>query len=298
MKKIIKFFDPAIKRKSDSTKKNLFYYQDNIPMPAEIEISESGTCNRKCSFCPRSAPGFEDKKEFISEDLHLKLCKELAEFSYRGTVRYSGFVEPLLDKNIYKLIKMTRTYLVNSNIEMVTNGDVLNIKRLKKLFDSGLNTILISVYDSKEDAEIFQSMCEDAGLKKTQFVIRHRYLPPEKDFGITMSNRAGMMEHAEYKIMPLTKSLDLPCYYPSYTFFMDYNGDVLMCPHDWGKKKILGNLTKESFFEIWNSQMAEVVRMKLIRGDRNFSPCSTCDVKGTLIGKEHAKAWKNKADNK
>ena len=58
-------------------------------------------CNRKCSFCPRSDPNFEDKKEFISDKLHKKLCDELSELNFQGTIRYSGFVEPLLDKNIY-----------------------------------------------------------------------------------------------------------------------------------------------------------------------------------------------------
>ena len=65
-----------------------------------------------------------------------------------------------------------------------------------------------------------------------------------------MSNRAGLMANAEYKIKPLEKKLNTACYYPSYTFFLDYNGDVLMCPHDWGKKRILGNLKKESFLKI------------------------------------------------
>ena len=46
-----------------------------LPLPTEIEISESGTCNRSCSFCPRSAPGFEDKKEFISNTLHEKVMQ-------------------------------------------------------------------------------------------------------------------------------------------------------------------------------------------------------------------------------
>ena len=35
-------------------------------------------------------------------------------------------------------------------------------------------------------------------------------------------------------------------------FFIDYNGDVLMCSHDWSKEKILGNLNENNFFEIWN----------------------------------------------
>ena len=75
-----------------------------MPLPSEVEISESGTCNRKCSFCPRSDPNYLDVKEFIKPALHTKLHKELAELNFSGTVRYSGFVEPLLDKNIYNLL--------------------------------------------------------------------------------------------------------------------------------------------------------------------------------------------------
>ena len=83
-----------------------------------------------------------------------------------------------------------------------------------------------------------------------------------------------------------------PCFYPSYTFFMDYNGDVLMCSHDWGKKNILGNLNTSSFIEIWTSHLSEVSRKSLLKGNRNFSPCNVCDVQGNLIGKQHGTAWK------
>ena len=71
-------------------------------------------------------------------------------------VRYSGFVEPLLDKNIFNLINEVKTKLPEARTELVTNGDVLNKNRLKKLFEYGLNTILISVYDGPEDAERFK----------------------------------------------------------------------------------------------------------------------------------------------
>ena len=124
-----------------------------MPLPSEVEISESGICNRKCSFCPRSDPDFKDVNEFIKPNLHSKLIDQLKEYDYSGVVRYSGFVEPLLDKNIYNLINEVRTKLPNARREIVTNGDVLNGKRLKKLFDSGLSTILISVYDGEDDAK-------------------------------------------------------------------------------------------------------------------------------------------------
>ena len=35
-----------------------------------------------------------------------------------------------------------------------------------------------------------------------------------------------------------------------------------------------------------------MVRKRLIESNRNFSPCNVCDVKGDLIGKDHAEKWK------
>ena len=128
-------------------------------------------------------------------------------------------------------------------------------------------------------------MCKDANLTKSQYVIRHRYYSEKQDFGLTISNRAGMMENAEYKISSLDEPSKDKCFYPSYTFFMDYNGDVLMCPHDWGKKIILGNLNLKSFIEIWFSKKAMNIRSMLNSSNRNFSPCNVCDVDGTLMGK-------------
>ena len=286
------FLDTNIPYKSKSVEDRiqLIKHQGKmLPLPTEIEISESGTCNRVCSFCPRSDPGFEDKKEFISDVLHKKLCLELKEINYRGTIRYSGFVEPLLDKNIFNLIKMVRKNLSESNIEIVTNGDPLNLKRLNKLFESGLNKILISVYDGKEDAQKFEDMCISANLGEDQYIIRHRYYSEEQDFGITLSNRAGMMEKAEYKIKSLKEPLNNPCYIPSYTFFMDYQGDVLMCGHDWGKKVILGNLNKEKLLDIWFSKRSMRIRKMLNKSNRNFTPCNVCDVEGTFMGKKNSK---------
>tara|TARA_B100000767_G_scaffold275335_1_gene311797 strand:- start:2814 stop:3698 length:885 start_codon:yes stop_codon:yes gene_type:complete len=286
-----KFLDPNIGNKSKTVEEKiqLFDYEGvKLPLPTEIEISESGTCNRSCSFCPRSAADFEDKKEFISNELHEKLCTELQKLNYKGTIRYSGFVEPMLDKNIYNLISMVKDFLPDCNVEMVTNGDPLNLKRLNKIFQSGLNRILISAYDGKEDADKLEDLCKEAQLSGDQYIVRHRYYTEEQDFGITLSNRSGLMENAEFKIKSLKEPLKNPCYIPSYTFFLDYQGDVLMCPHDWGKKIILGNLNKENFLDIWFSKESMRIRRMLSNSNRNFSPCNVCDVEGTFMGEKNS----------
>ena len=291
-----KFIDPNIKRKSDIIQNSLQFDRSNkIPLFSLVEISDSGTCNRACSFCPRSNKDWINKfdnKEFIEPELHKNIVSQLKDLDYSGIVMYSGFNEPLLNKSIYKNITQTRSYLPNAKIELITNGDAHKEKRLVKLFESGLSTLLISVYDGPEDMDKFEKMCSGVNLDKDQYVIRKRYLPPEKNFGITMSNRAGLMENAEHAIPSLKEPLKTPCYYPSYTLFIDYNGDVLMCSHDWGKKNILGNLKKEKIMDVWLSDNAMMSRKNLANGDRGFSPCDVCDTGGSLIGEKHVEAWK------
>ena len=291
----MKFLDKNIKRKSKIVDDTLQFVEGSkIPLPSVVEISDSGTCNRSCVFCPRSDPKWIkefDNKEFIKKNLHEKICKELSEYNYSGIIVYSGFNEPLLNKACFENVARTRKYLPNAKIELITNGDVLNLERINKLFSSGLSTLLISVYDGPEDMIKFKNLCAEANLNENQFVIRNRYLPPEEDYGITMSNRGGLMENAAHSIESLKKSIKEPCYYPSYNFFIDYNGDVLMCSHDWGKKNILGNLNKNTILDIWMSENAKKSRFNLANSDRDFSPCNVCDVKGSLIGETHAKAW-------
>lgn len=290
----MKIIDKNIIRKEEIVKSRIQYYNYKnfeIPLMSVVEISNSGLCNRKCSFCPRSDPNYPDINEFLSGKTHTKIFSELSELNYNGMVIYSGFVEPLLHKKIYENIAEAKKFLPNSQIEIITNGDVLNIKRIKKLFESGLSTLLISVYDGPKEEERFYELCKDADLKQHQFIIRNRYLPSEENFGLNLSNRSGLLKDALYSVQPLKNSLKTKCNYPAYNFFIDYNGDVLMCSHDWGKKYILGNVEKEKIIDIWGNEKFDRARKKLLNKDRNFTPCNKCDVSGELIGSEHAKKW-------
>ena len=96
------------------------------------------------------------------------------------------------------------------------------------------------------------------------------------------------MTNAEHKIQALKEPLKKPCFIPSYTFFLDYQGDVLMCPHDWGKKIILGNLNKEKLIDIWFKSKSIKIRKTLNKSNRNFVPCNVCDVEGTFMGEKNS----------
>ena len=107
-----------------------------------------------------------------------------------------------------------------ARIEIITNGDVLNLKRLKKLYDAGLDRMQISLYDGEEQHKSFINLGKKLNLTSEKYVLRARYLPEENNFGITLSNRGGMLENSEYKIPARHTKLNEPCYYPNYKFFL------------------------------------------------------------------------------
>ena len=63
------FLDPNIDRKSKIYDASFKLMEDGVPLPAIIEISNSGVCNRVCSFCPRSDPNYNHVNQFISQEL-------------------------------------------------------------------------------------------------------------------------------------------------------------------------------------------------------------------------------------
>jgi len=244
-------------------------------------------------FCPKSDPNYPNKAEFINPELVEKLTSELGELNYRGILVFSGFCEPLLDKNIYSLIRISRNNLPHAQIELVTNGDVLNVSRMQRLMESGLSMLIVSAYDGEFQVKHFQDMARQADIDINKLLVRPRWLPEEEDFGITLNNRAGAMQDAAYSIGGIKEPIKSGCNYPFYALFMDYNGDVLLCPHDWHKKLVVGNMSRESFVDVWRSQRIEEVRNSLHREDRCFSPCDRCDVSGLIMGNDQYQEWVN-----
>ena len=58
-------------------------------------------------------------------------------------IKVWSFIQVLMNlcstKNVTKILQEQR-YLPKAKIELITNGDVLNLKNITKLFDAGLST--------------------------------------------------------------------------------------------------------------------------------------------------------------
>ena len=88
-----------------------------------------------------------------------KLCKELKEIEYRGSVVLCGYGEPMLHKDINIISKKLSEV---SFVEIVTNGDTLNAKKIRDLYANNVNKLLISMYDGEHQIEKFNKMALEA----------------------------------------------------------------------------------------------------------------------------------------
>ena len=295
------YIDPSTYRKSQILDDRIKIF-DELPVFSMIELNLLARCNRSCSFCPVSSETFyqdfyDGKLGKLELDLYDKLLDDLSQINFSGLIAYSGLSEPLLHPKINHFIARSKEVLVNARVEIVSNGDVLNKKRLNNLFINGLDTISISLYDGPQQVEYFNKMQAELGLRADQMILRRRYYL-NGDYGLTISNRAGLIDSNEFRSEKDKKVFKLPlrksCFYPFYMLKIDYNGDVTICSHDWRKKGSVGNIKKEKIWDIWKGNALKLIRENLAKKYRNFSPCDECDVYGDLMGREHFDQW-NKA---
>lgn len=289
------WLDPNLQRKSlimEGHMSSEEYQRAGFPLFSLFEMSITGLCNRTCEFCPRVDPAvYPNRNENLSLDLHEKMMAELNQLEYSGIIGFSGFSEPLLHKELDQLIAISRAACPRSRLEVYTNGDFVTVEKLVRLFEAGLTSIHISLYDGPHQLEEFAKIREATGLGGHQVILRDRYYSSEEGYGLVLSNRAGMIDFKKTGVKPLTAPLRHKCFYPFYMMMVDHKGDVMLCSHDWGKKLVVGNLSKQTIVEVWAGELIRTARNRLGNADRSFLPCSGCDVKGTHIGGEHYARW-------
>lgn len=263
------------------------------PPFSHVEFSITGLCNRACVFCPRRDPAaFPNRREYLSLEVYERVLLDLAAIGYRGGISYSGFSEPLYHKHLIEMIAMTKRIVPAALLRLNTNGDMLKPAKMAAIHEAGLDDLLISLYDGPEQHDKFLAMARAAGVPEEWVIMRIRYLPPEEGFGLSLSNRGGTLKGLEHLgVATPPEPLRAVCNYPLYLIVVDYDGAVLMCPHDWGKRYVVGNVSDESIIAIWSGERMNTARQRLMAADRAFGPCATCDVRGDVQGRHHFDVW-------
>lgn len=284
-KKVNKQIKINIKRRTVIVDDQLVYHK-GVPIPSWIELSIIDVCNRSCSFCPKADPKIAPNTyQKMTMSLVEKLTNDLKKINYQGSVTLCGYGEPMLHKGVFE---MSKKLAEASFVEIVTNGDTLKPDTINKLYNSNVNKLLISLYDGPDQVTKFNKMAKEAKVPEDFVILRDRWHGADKDYGLKLTNRTGTINIGNQDSIGTFTY----CNYPSYSVLIDWNGDVFLCPQDWQRKMTTGNIEKEDFFKIWTGSTISKFRKNLLEGKRCDKPCTECNAEGTVLGKNHASAWK------
>ena len=274
-----------LKRVDELINKSTKTTDDGIPLPSWIEISPTDFCNRKCLFCPKGDDSIAPNQRLeMPKQLCEKIATELKDLNFKGTVMLAGYGEPMAAKN---LISAINTFSAVCNTEITTDGDYLTIKSINEMVKAGIGKILISMYDGEFQIKKFEELFSKSGVGLDKYVLRDRWYTENGDFGVKLTNRAGVVKAGHQKeINPNNR-----CFYPHYSMMVDWNGDVFLCTQDWHRRIKAGNLNIHSLYEVWTSNIMRKYRCHLYKGERDLFPCNQCNAMGTLHGEKHAEIW-------
>ena len=123
-------------------------FSDGKCAPFEkIYLATTNCCNGKCGFCPAG----NDKSMrpvFLSSEILEKLISELCSCSFTGKISLHGVNEPLLDPRLEDICRMFKTRLPECRLQILTNGKLLTLDRLRNLLPV-TDQIDIHVYDDR-----------------------------------------------------------------------------------------------------------------------------------------------------
>jgi radical SAM protein with 4Fe4S-binding SPASM domain len=126
--------------------------KDVLPLntPVSILIDPSNVCNFKCTFCPTGNIDMRRKSKRpigrMSYELFKKIINDISKFESKiNIIKLYKDGEPLLNKNIYKMINYAKKKNITNDLHITTNASLLNRENTANLINAGIDSIKISV---------------------------------------------------------------------------------------------------------------------------------------------------------
>lgn len=292
---------------------------ENLPLstPYVVQFFPIYACDFTCQYCHHSIP-VKDRK-FVTEwpvmkfSLFQKCIDELAEFPEKiRTLRFVGMGEPLLHKDIVKMVRYAKEKDIANRIEILTNGSMLTHDMSDGLIAAGLDRLVISLQGTS--AKKYHDVCGvDIDFDKFVDNIRYFYehksetqiylkivdiaLDDEKDkkryfniFGdicdtIGIENTVPIFPDVAFndnldKMQGEKTQFGLPmkhvkvCPQAFYTMQINPDGKIVGCYAVY-YPRILDDCNYRSLPDIWNGEGYTLFRRQMLDGRENV--CKFCE---------------------
>lgn len=109
------------------------------PFIAYIDICNY--CNLRCPLCPTGQGRHERKQDMMSVEAFRKIMEQIGKYLY--VVRLDSWGEPLLNRNIFKIIECAVSFGIY--VSFSTNLNILRSGDAERLVKSGVSEIYVSM---------------------------------------------------------------------------------------------------------------------------------------------------------
>jgi len=289
--------------------------KNSIIIPERLLLETVFGCNARCKMCPVHLPTSR-KKGVMTFELFKYVIDELGPYKYHiQLIDLFGMGEPLLDNNLDQKICYAKSKGFK-NLAIATNADLLNEKKVSQLYQSGLDTIIISIDGScKETHERIRIntnfnrivdnakraiLIRDKGDFKTKLIFRfiiqdenkqewphfQQYWLPliakergDKITGYEMHTWGGEFQlHKDSRKKRVPQ--EIPCHHLFDRLVVLCDGTVSMCCSDLHQSKYsFGHVKDDSPMNVFNSKKANAFRKIHTEGNRyKMKICQECSI--------------------
>lgn len=189
-----------------------------------------------------------------------------------------------LEQSGLDILNFSVDALTEETYNKIRNG--LDFKRILKNIDNVMNSnynksLLVSFVKQKSNVHEFKEFKKywlKKGLPTLSFSICNRSgdVPDFEKFCLP-SPSSDIRSHFKSNIF---KVMTKCCISLLAEFNILWNGEVVLCSNDFGKKMILGNINDSSIKEIWNGPQYQAIRMLQYKGEyQKISVCRNCSLR-------------------
>jgi MoaA/NifB/PqqE/SkfB family radical SAM enzyme len=275
--------------------------------PAHVQIQTIAGCNAACPMCPMSDRKVRRRqKGRMAPELFRKIVREAAQHEDCAVISPYLQNEPLLDGDLAEHVRSIKELSDGRlSARIVSNGYLLDARKLDELIDAGIDVISISLNAHSQEVyrKVMGGLDFDVTVRNLERLLeaRDRGIMVIVTFMITSDNEHEIEQAVQfwtergvlcgaYGIGTMTGNVPnfdrikstqfqerpLECFVPLEATTILANGDLLLCCSDWARASVYGNVVRESIQDIWHSPALSAIRRDAIHETFNHSICKRC----------------------
>jgi len=218
-----------------------------------ISLELSNLCNH-AEIHHRCPAHFQEEPAILPEAIVDAVLAGCRAYEFQGIISFHLYNEPGIDPRLVLFMRKVKQALPAARLFLLTNGWYLDQTLAREFEAHGLDFLGISAYSEEERAR----------LSRISLGIPVRILLEPHDDRVHWYTGQTASGHS------------LACYCPLYEICITCRGEVGLCPFDWQRRHVFGNLHKDPLAAVLEQPAVWRLYGELSKGNRELEICRAC----------------------